>query len=272
MGTRHDTVVTRTNGAGPLLRRWRESRHLSQLGLALEAEVSARHISFIETGRATPSREMILMLSSVLEVPLRERNVLLQAAGYAPIYRETSLDDPQMARARQALELILKEHEPRSAFVTDSYWNILMANRAFIQFPSVTLGKETVPLPPFVVLRPPRLNVLHLIFDPDGLRKLIVNWEQIAKSLLNQAHRSAARTRDETMQKLLAAILAYPGVPARWREPDLEEPQALLLPLELQLGDRRMRYFSTITTLGSAQDLTLQELHIEALYPADPEL
>ena len=271
METNQNVSAIELSGAGPLLRRWREARHLSQLELALEAEVSARHISFLETGRATPSRAMLLTLSNVLEVPLRERNVLLQAAGYAPVYRETSLDDPRMSHVRAAVELILKQHEPRSAIAFDRKNDIIMANSAFIDLLNAVLPDEPIKLTPLKVAAPPRLNLLRLLFDPAKLRKLILNWEPIAKSLLNEAFRSAAWARDEQLEKLLAEILSYPGVPTRWREPDFEAPRALILPVEMQLGDRVLRMFSTITTVGRPQDVTLEELHIEAFYPADEE-
>src|SRR5262244_1715770 len=133
METHQNASALELNGAGPLLRRWREARHLSQLELGLEAEVSARHISFLETGRAAPSREMLLTLANVLDVPLRERNVLLLAAGYAPVYGETSLDDPRMAQVRTVVEIILRSNEPHSAIAHDRYWNVIMANAAFIR-------------------------------------------------------------------------------------------------------------------------------------------
>jgi transcriptional regulator with XRE-family HTH domain len=272
MDTHRNGTAIEPNGAGALLRRWRESRHLSQLDLALEAEVSSRHISFLETGRAAPSREMLLTLSNVLDVPLRERNLLLLAAGYAPVYRETSLDDPRMTQVRAAMELILKQHEPRSAIAFDRYWNLVMVNRAYVKFLTDALERDFSSLEPLQVLKPPRLNLLHLVFDPNGVRKVIVNWEPIAKALLDQAHRVATWARDDTMRDLIAAILAYPGVPARWREPDLETPRALMLPFELNLGGGKIaRMFSTVTTLSTPQDVTLQELHIEAFYPADAE-
>ena len=272
MDTHRDGMAIEPTGVGPLLRRWRESRRLSQLDLALEADVSSRHISFLETGRAAPSREMLLTLSNVLDVPLRERNLLLLAAGFAPVYRETSLDDPRMTQVRTAMELILKQHEPRSAIAFDRYWNLVMVNEAYIGFLSDTLHRKFPELAPLQVLKPPRLNLLRLIFDPDGVRKVIINWEPVAKALLDQAHRVAAWARDHTMRDLIAEILAYPGVPPRWREPDLEAPRALMLPFELDLGGGRVaRMFSTVTTLSTPQDVTLQELHIEAFYPADAE-
>jgi transcriptional regulator with XRE-family HTH domain len=258
-------------GVGPLLRRWRETRHLSQLDLALEAGVSARHVSFLETGRAQPSREMLLVLSNVLDVPFRERNLLLLAAGYAPIYGETSLDDPRMTQVRNAIEIILRSNEPRSALAHDRYWNVMMANEAFIQFLAVTLGKAPSGLAPLRVTRPPRLNILHLLFDPHGLRGVIVNWEQVAKSLLNEAYRRLAWARDDALKVLIAEILRYPGVPARWREPELELSHDLILPMELNLDGRIARMFSTVTAVQTPHDVTLQELHIEVFYPADRE-
>ena len=272
MDTHQNGAAAESGGAGPLLRRWRESRHLSQLDLALEAEVSSRHISFLETGRATPSREMLLTLAGVLDVPLRERNILLLAAGYAPVYRETSLDDPRMSHVRAALEMILRQQEPRSAFAFDRHWNLVMGNAAFVRFLTAVMGAAPPGMLPLEVATEPRLNLLHLMFDPNAIRKLIVNWEPIAKSLLNQAHRAAAWARDNSMRELIAAILSYPGVPANWREPDLETPPALMLSFELTMpGGKIARMFSTITTLSAPEDVTLQELHIEAFYPADEE-
>jgi transcriptional regulator with XRE-family HTH domain len=271
METYQNASAIEFNGAGPLLRRWREARHLSQLELALEAEVSARHISFLETGRATPSREMVLTLAEVLEVPLRERNVLLQAAGYAPVYRETNLDDPRMSHVRAAVELILKQHEPHSAIAFDRHQDIIMANSTFTGMLDAVLPDEPIKLEPLKVSAPPRLNLLRLTFDPTKMRKLIINWEPIAKAMLNEAFRSAAWARDEEMEKLLAEILSYPGVPTRWREPDFEAPRALILPIEMDVGGKVARMFSTVTTVGRPQDVTLEELHIEAFYPADEE-
>ncbi len=268
--SRNGTAVE-PSGVGPLLRRWREARHLSQLDLALDAEVSSRHISFLETGRAEPSREMLLVLSNVLDVPLRERNFLLLAAGYAPVYGETSLDDPRMIQVRAAVEIILKSNEPRSALAHDRHWNVVMANAAFVRFVTTILGKEPAGLLPLTVSAAPRLNVLRFIFDPNGARKVIVNWEAIAKSLLNEAYRRLAWARDDTLKNLITELLAYPGVPARWREPDLEAPHELILPMELNLDGRIARMFSTVTTVATPHDVTLQELHIEVFYPADAE-
>jgi transcriptional regulator with XRE-family HTH domain len=258
-------------GVGPLLRRWREARHFSQLDLSLEAGVSARHLSFLETGRAQPSREMLLTLSGVLDVPLRERNFLLLAAGYAPLYGETSLDDPRMNQVRAAVEIILRSNEPRSAIAHDRHWNIVMANEAFIRFLIITLNEAPAGLLPLRVSTAPRLNVLRLLFDPQGLRRIIINWEAIAKSLLNEAYRRLAWARDDTLKNLITEVLSYPGVPQRWREPDLEAPHDLLLPMELNIDGNVARMFSTVTTVATPHDVTLQELHSEVVYPADAE-
>jgi transcriptional regulator with XRE-family HTH domain len=271
MDNQRNGTAIEPGGVGPLLRRWRESRHLSQLDLALEAEVSARHISFLETGRAEPSREMLLALANVLDVPLRERNFLLLAAGYAPIYGETSLDDPRMIQVRAAIEIILRSNEPRSAIAHDRHWNIVMANDAFVRFLTVTLGQPPAGLTALQVSKMPRLNVLRLVFDPNQVRRIILNWETIAKSLLNEAFRRLAWARDETLKKLITEILSYPGVPARWREPDLEAPHELILPMELSLDGKIARMFSTVTTIATPSDVTLQELHVESFYPADAE-
>lgn len=263
--------ATATPSFGDLLRHWRVSRHLSQLALALEAEVSARHVSFLETGRARPSRDMLLTLSNVLDVPLRERNVLLQAAGFAPVYRETSLDDPRMSHVRAALELLLKQHDPRSALAFDRHWDIVMVNASYVRFLTAVLGRAPSGLSPLTVTRPPRLNLLELVFDPHGVRQVIVNWEPIAKALLNEAYHSAAWACDQRMRDRVVKLLAYPGVPAHWREPDLDSSNMLILPLELNLHGRIARMFSTVTTLGRPQDVTVQELSIEAFFPADAE-
>jgi transcriptional regulator with XRE-family HTH domain len=260
-----------TNAFGALLRRWRTARRLSQLDLGLEAELSPRHISFVETGRARPSREMVLLLATVLEAPLRERNALLHAAGYAPIYRETDLDDPQMARARQALELLLKQQEPFSAMVCDRRWDVLMGNSAWVRFQKLLFGAKAASLTPFALLGPPRPNALRTLFDPAGWRPHIVNWETAAKSLLARLHRQAAWERDESAAELLQELLAYPGVPARWREPDFDAPQSLVIPVEVRVADQTRRFFTTLTTLGDPLDITLQELRIESFHPVDEE-
>ncbi|MBI1764259.1 MAG: helix-turn-helix transcriptional regulator [Acidobacteria bacterium] len=262
-------AVKQPNLCGELLRNWRELRRLSQLELALEANVSARHVSFIETGRARPSRAMVLRLANVLDVPLREQNTLLHAAGFAPAYRETSLADPQMAQVRQALELILKQQEPFAALVFDRQWDLVMANAAYarmIQHFSPELGAH---IAPYAVLAPPRLNLMRMLFAANGWRPLIANWEAVAKAALTRWRREMQLAGETEGRHLLQEILSYPGVPARWREPDVESAQDLLIPVELRAGELMLKFFTTLTTLGSPQDITLQELHIEAFHPVD---
>ena len=258
------------NTFGEILRHWRTARRMSQLNLGLEAQVSTRHISFIETGRANPSREMILMLANVLGIPLRERNALFLAAGFAPVYRETNLADPQMAEVRKALELILKQQESFGAIAFDRYWDIVMVNHAYATFIN-RLFPGTDPIVPYTILPEPRMNLVRQTFDPSGIRPFIVNWEQAAKSVLTKFHYEVIWSRDETMRRMLQSILAYPGIPDCWREPSFDQSQSPLIPLELRLGSRTLRLITTITTLGSPLDVTLQELRIEAYHPADEQ-
>src|SRR5262245_11596605 len=262
-------AVTKTSTFGELLRSWRMARGASQLDLGMEAGVSSRHISFIETGRAKPSHEMVIILATVLEVPLRERNLLLYAAGYAPFYSETNLDDPQMAQVRRALELILEQQEPFGAVVFDRHWEIVMVNAAYSRFNSVLFGSTHNVAAPLRVISPPRPNLLHMLFDPAGWRPFITNWDVVARSLISRVHREIVLERDPATHELLSAILAYPGVPKRWSEPDFVAPQDVIIPIEMRFGDQTLRFFSTIATLGSPHDITLQELRIEAFHPAD---
>ena len=258
-------------GFGALIRRWREFRGLTQLDLALDARISARHLSFLETGKTQPSREMLIVLAQVLDIPLRERNLLCLAAGFAPLYAETPLADAAMDEARQALTLILRQHEPYSAFACDRYWNLVMSNEAHVEFLRYTVGARAESLVAYQVLPAPRLNVLHLVFDPRAVRPYIVNWVEVAKAMLDQVQRAAAWTQDPALHTLIARLLDYPDVPGDWQAPDLSAPRRLMIPCELRdLGaPGTLRMFSTVTTLSGPQDITLQDLHVEAFYPAD---
>jgi len=262
-------AVTKTSAFGELLRSWRMARGASQLELGMEAGVSARHISFIETGRANPSHEMVIILATVLDVPLRERNLLLHAAGYASFYSETGLDDPQMAQVRMALGLILEQQEPFGAVVFDRHWDIVMVNAAYARFTGLLFGSTHNAAVPLKVISPPRPNLLHMLFDPAGWRPFIKNWDVVARSLISRLHREIVIERDPATRELLSAILAYPGVPKRWGEPDFVAPQDVIIPIEMRYGDQTLRLFTTITTLGSPHDITLQELRIESFHPAD---
>ncbi len=249
---------------GSLLREWRSVRRMSQLDLAMAAEVSPRHLSFVETGRAVPSREMVLTLARTLQVPFRDRNAMLTAAGYAPVYRETGLDDPQMAEMRHALELLLRQHEPFIAVALDRRWDIVMCNGPYARFLEM-LGDEQLRLEPYRVLPAPRLNLLKLLFG--AFKPIVANWDEVAREVLERAQREAASDRDSTRRQMIEECMR--AAPPEWRAPRAERSPRLIVTVDLRLGDVQARFFSTITTLGTAQDITLQELHIESFHPAD---
>jgi transcriptional regulator with XRE-family HTH domain len=245
---------------GALLRHWRTARGISQLALSLEAEISMRHLSYVETGRAEPSREMVLRLAEALGIPLRERNTLLLAAGYAPLYRETGLDAPELAEVKQAVELMLDHHEPYPAVVMDRHWNLLMANRATTRFMSL--------FPAFDVPGAP--NGLRLVFHPNGIRPFIDNWDELAGAMINEMHRELAEDpSDVAGRELLGELVAYPGVPSRWRVADLDRSPTPLLVANYRHAGGLLRFFTTMTTFGTPQHVTMQELRIECFFPAD---
>jgi transcriptional regulator with XRE-family HTH domain len=258
----------RRDGAGSafgrLLRQWRERRRLSQLSLAVEAEVSTRHLSFVETGRAQPSREMVLLLARVLEVPPRARNELLTTAGYAPIYRETALRAPEMAQVRRALDFMLRQQEPYPAFVLDGHWNVLMANEGAGRLLGLFLDPAAA-----AAVGPP--NAIRLTYHPQGLRQFIVNWEATAAALIQWLHRDILLgVGDAETRRLLDELLAYPDVPRHWRTLDLDASTAPFLAVELAKDDVHLKFFSTLAALGVPYDITLRELRIECFFPADP--
>jgi transcriptional regulator with XRE-family HTH domain len=256
-----DRALAAASPAGELLRHWRRARHLSQLALAGEASTTQRHLSFIESGRSQPSREMLLRLARILDVPIRERNQLLLAAGYAPLYRETGLADEQAAQVRAALERILTAHEPYPAVVMDRYWNVITANSAAGAFFGWLLGAREVGEPP---------NVIRLMFDPRGLRPHVANWDAAAEALLQRVHREAVGgVPDHETLALLDQALAYPGVPPEWRTPDFRSPPLPVVPVEFEKDGLALSYFSTVTTLGTPQDALLQEIRLESFFPAD---
>jgi transcriptional regulator with XRE-family HTH domain len=246
---------------GGLIRQWRERRRLSQLSLALDAEISARHLSFLETGRANPSREMVLLLARVLEVPPRGRNELLLAAGYAPVYHERGLDAPEMAQVRRALEFTLRQQEPYPALVVDGRWNILMSNEGSSRLMGLFLDPAEA-----AALGPP--NALRLFYHPRGMRPFIVNWQATAGALIQWLHRDMLRGHPETA-RLLDELLSYPDVPKAWRTLDLDAPAAPFLAVELAKDDLHLTFFSTLTSLGVPYDITLDELRVECFFPAD---
>jgi transcriptional regulator with XRE-family HTH domain len=244
---------------GEHLRRWRQHRRLSQLDLAQEAEISTRHLSFVETGRSVPSREMVLRLAERLDVPLRERNALLVAAGYAPMYRERPLDDPALASARQAVELILKSHEPYPALAVDRHWNLLAGNA---MLPHLMTGAEPQ------LLRG-RINVLRLSLHPEGLAPRIVNLGQWRDHLFERLRQQIHATGDDVLAMLLEELRSYP-VPAHAHETHLEgELLGVAMPFRLQTDYGVLNFISTTTVFGTAVDVTLQELALETFFPAD---
>ncbi|MFD9702572.1 helix-turn-helix domain-containing protein [Lentzea sp. NPDC059081] len=249
---------------GPLLRHWRGARRLSQLALATEAAVSVRHLSFVETGRANPSRAMVLKLAEVLDVPLRERNTLLLSAGFSPEYPESGLDAPALAAVREAVEGILLQQEPFPALVMDRSWNIRHTNTAARRF-FAFLDEQGphVPGPP---------NVLRRMFHPDGVRRHVVNWVEVAEALVRRVRREAiGGVTDDRAQRILAEVLDFPGVPSHLRDVDVTVSSLPIVPIRYEHAGRRFDYFSTVTTLGTPQDVTLQELRIECFFPMNEE-
>ena len=256
-------ATTADSGFGRLLRQWRAQRGLSQLDLSVEAGVSSRHLSFVETGRAQPSREMVLLLARTLDVPLRDRNDLLVAAGYAPVYRKTDLDSPAMAHGRRALDFILRQQEPYPALVLDRHWNVLQVNAGSARVQAHFLDATAV-----AALGPP--NAMRLMFHPHAFRPFIVNWEATAASLIQWLHRDVmSRFADAELRRLLEELLAYPDVPAHWRTLDLDASTAPFLAIDFSRGDVSLRFFTTLASLGTPHDITLQELRVESFFPAD---
>ena len=234
-------------------------RGMSQLDLAMQAGFSTRHVSFIETGRTQPSRQALLVLAETLEVPLRERNRLLEAGGYAHLYRKTPLASEEMAHIRGVLQFILARHKPYAAVVLDRYSNCLMGNLASEQLVTALADASLVG---------EHMNHLRLLFHPLGVRRWIVNWDDVSRTMLARAERELGECKDDEGRALLAELHGYTGANARHRSSALNVAD-LLLPIHIRRDDLELRLFSTIMTLGTPQDVTLQELRIETFFPAD---
>lgn len=246
---------------GDHLRQWRQRRRLSQLDLALDAEISTRHLSFVETGRAQPSRDMVLRLADQLEIPLRERNTILVAAGFAPVFPQRSLDDPALAAARKAVEIILAGHEPHPALVVDRGWNLISANRMIAP---MMAGADPE------LLKPP-LNVLRLTLHPKGLAPRVVNLHEWRAHLLDRLRREVELTADPGLGELLTELRAYPipgGQPPRRA---LDEYGGVAIPFQLNTPAGLLSFFSTTTVFGTPVDVTLSELTLETFFPADAQ-
>jgi transcriptional regulator with XRE-family HTH domain len=250
---------------GSTLKTWRSARRLSQLELATVADVSQRHVSFLETGRARPSREMVIHLAIALDVPLRDRNAMLAAAGYSPEYNETALTEPAFAQVRGVLETILDSHEPFPAIVVDRGWNVVIANSAAMRF-TATMIDPGAPLVTDVV------NAFKIILHPEGVRPFIVNWEQVAATALRRLSREvAARPADTMLSALWDEVLTYRGVAEVQSSPSLPSADDLLIPIQYRIGNHELSLFSTIATIGEAHDITLEELRLESFFAADRE-
>ncbi len=250
---------------GPMLRTWRRRRGASQLALALQSGVSQRHVSFLESGRARPSREMVVQLTTALDVPLRQRNAMLLAAGFAPAYRETNFAAPELLPVRKAIDHILRQQEPYPAIVIDRLWNFIQGNEAATAF-TVFLFEGPPPAP--APGKPP--NILQWLLDPKALRPKIANWEEVARHLVSTTY--AEILADGGEPKALAfieEIMTYPDVPASFRKLRFEERPQPVLTLDYVVGGKSLSVFTTISTLGTPQDVTLQEVRIESFFPAD---
>jgi transcriptional regulator with XRE-family HTH domain len=245
---------------GDLLREWRRRRRMSQLDLALEAEISTRHLSFVESGRAQPSREMVLHLAERLDVPLRERNALLVAAGFAPVFRERAFDDPALATARKAVELVLKGHEPYPALAIDRHWHVVASNAAIAGL----IGGADPSL-----LQPP-VNVLRLSLHPRGVAPRIANLTEWRAHLLERLGRQIAVSADPVLVDLLTELQGYPVAASGPKVATANREFAgVVFPLQIVTEGGTLSLFSTTTVFGTPVDITLSELALECFYPAD---
>jgi transcriptional regulator with XRE-family HTH domain len=256
----HQPRHSAASAFGEHLRSWRQRRRLTQLDLALDADISTRHLSFVETGRAEPSREMVLRLVERLQIPLRERNTLLVAAGYAPMYRERALDDPAMASARAAVERVMHAHMPYPAMAVDRHYTMVAANAAIAP---LLAGLDPA------LLQPP-VNVVRLSLHPAGMAPRIENLPQWRKHLLERLRQQIAVTADPVLVALLEEVAAYPAAAQNEAPvPDGEHPPGVLMPLRLRTAGGVLSFISTLTVFGSPNDITLQELAVESFFPAD---
>jgi transcriptional regulator with XRE-family HTH domain len=252
-----DTIDIRP-GVGGMLRSWRQRRRLSQLDLANEAAVSARHLSFVENGRSKPSRELVLHLAEHLEVPLRERNTLLLAAGYAPSYTRTPLEDEAMTPVREALDQVLAGHEPFPAVVVDRHWDLVSANRPLMELMSTGIAPHLLEEP---------VNAMRVTLHPDGLAPRILNFAEYAAHLVDRLRREALSYADERLLALHDELCSYPGVAGSASPADTAGQ--VFMPMVLRTGEGVLTFFSMLSTFGTARDITLEELAVESFFPAD---
>jgi len=247
-----------TKAFGPRLKWWREHRGHSQLALSGAAEISQRHLSFLESGRAEPSRDMVLRLCAVLDVPLRQQNALMLAAGFAPVWRESDLGAPELAQVNGALDYMLAQQEPYPAFVVDRRWNLLRANAGAGALVTFLLG--AVPSG--------SVNLADALVAPDVLRPFLENWEEVAVHFLRSVNADAVADGTAETADLLRRLMAYPDVPPLSRIASLETPGPVVC-FRFRKGDDRLSLFTTIATLGTPQDVTLQDIRVESFFPSD---
>jgi transcriptional regulator with XRE-family HTH domain len=245
-----------------LLRHWRSRRGMSQLDLAIAADVSSRHVSFLETGRAQPSREMVLVLGAALDVPLRDQNVLLDSAGFPPAFEEPALDQAMPPAIGQAIDRMLAHHEPFPMAVMTRTYDLLKLNRAGARLlGGMALDASALGAAP---------NLMRALFDPRVTRPFVVDWERTARLLLSRLHReSLARPSDEPLAALVQALLEYPDVPESFRQPDFTAPSEPTFTLRLRRGDLELAFLTTVTAFSAPQSVTLEELRIESYFPLD---
>jgi transcriptional regulator with XRE-family HTH domain len=263
MSSKYRRLKPPANQLGDLLRHWRNIRGKNQLDLSFETELSQRHISFIESGRSVPSRQALMKIAQVLDVPLRDRNLLLLSAGYAPAYSEDAWNSGQMRSVTKALQRIIRHHEPFPALVMDRYWNVLLTNESTPRFFNcfIDMSQRTGPR-----------NMLHLMFDPKGMRPFVENWEEVASSLIQRINLEAVgRVIDQGTKELLAALRSYPGVRTDDRDNRRSDlgPVMPTIPISFRKGNTVLNYFSMVTTVGTPQTVAAQELRIESMFPAD---
>ena len=263
------TISVQTNyvdgdgGFAKLLRDWRQKRRLSQLDLALMSGVSQRHVSFLESRRANPSRNMILQLSETLEVPLRERNAWLTAAGYAPIFKTRALDDPQMGQVMSAIRMMLTAHEPFPALALDRGWNVRLSNRSFDQL-GVMLGADI-----WSRVGGEGRNLMRLFFHPNGIRPFVTNWSAVGPLMWQRAQREAEALAGREMKAVLDELAPYQDPHVLWSAADAS--LVPVIPFNMDIRGLKISMFAVVATFGTAQDITADELRLETLFPADPE-
>ncbi|WP_310484989.1 helix-turn-helix domain-containing protein [Chamaesiphon sp. VAR_48_metabat_403] len=260
-------IEHRQNSFGMLLKQWRDRRSFSQLDLALISQVSQRHISFLESGRAKPSQEMVLQLATVLEIPLRQQNLMLSAAGFTPMHSETDLSAPEMSPVRKAIDLMLQQHEPYPAFVVDRYWNLILTNNGATLLLDAFIDRDKIHA---LFYTDGKINLMRMLFHPQGLRPFVVNWESFIDHLLQRLHRETLVERaGDNSTRLLDELMSYPDVSNIWQTANRTAHNTLLLNIHLQRDNLELKFFTTIATLGTPYDITLQELRIECQFPAD---